>query len=168
MKYYRLIVCAIFCLSGCTSNIKKIEDSSAATPHGAMQFSEISKSFKTPEYVWSANGASDHPTPPQLIYSVAPEFPRLMLERNIEGRALVMFIVEKDGSTSHVTAIEATNRLFAESAEEAVRNWKYAPGYYEGEPVAIRSRIEIPFMIREPNKSLEVTPLADARVAPQL
>jgi protein TonB len=59
---------------------------------------------------------------------VEPRYPRRALSRGIEGRVVVAYTIQPDGSTSDLEVVEAEPpKIFDRSALEAVRQWRFAP-----------------------------------------
>lgn len=82
------------------------------------------------------------------IYRKAPEYPRPLAAANIEGYAIVEFTVDESGFVRNPQAIEVVTTRndvpietrwqddLAESAIEAALQFRYAPRFVDGEPVA--------------------------------
>ena len=77
-------------------------------------------------------------------------YPKAALENGIEGTVLVEFIVEKDGSVSHV---KAKIPLFPECDEEAVRIIasmpKWNPAKIQGDPVRCYYQVPVVFRLEK-------------------
>ncbi len=77
------------------------------------------------------------------------KYPEDAQKQQIEGRVLVQFIVEKDGSLSNVNVLRS---VFPSLDAEAVRvvkampNWK--PGRQKGEPVRVKFTIPLMFKLK--------------------
>ncbi|HTO35925.1 MAG TPA: energy transducer TonB [Flavobacterium sp.] len=101
-----------------------------------------------------------HTGEPETIAEVLPEYPEGLtklneffkenfkipnLERNIKGRVLLQFIVEKDGSLSDIKVIRD---LGHGTGKEAVRllklAGKWSPGLQNGEPVRTSYTLPVP------------------------
>ncbi|HSI76493.1 MAG TPA: energy transducer TonB [Lunatimonas sp.] len=73
-------------------------------------------------------------------------YPTAALKSKIEGVVYVVFILEKDGRTSNVSAIRGIGAGCEEEAERLVEGSpKWTPGKNNGEPVRVRMRIPIRF-----------------------
>jgi protein TonB len=78
---------------------------------------------------------------PQLIKSVAPQFPTFARQMHIQSdRVVLNGTVEKDGSVTNIKVVRG-KQVFVEPAIGAVRQWKYKPAQLNGE--ATQSTIEI-------------------------
>ena len=77
------------------------------------------------------------------------KYPRICQENNIQGRVLVSFVVEIDGS---VTGIQVVKGVNAELDREALRvlsmmpNWK--PGIQRGKPVRVKYTVPVNFRLQ--------------------
>ena len=82
------------------------------------------------------------------------QYPTLALERGIQGRVVVQFIVNKDGSLSDLKVLQSPNELLSQEALRVVGQmprWKPAR---QGNRI-VRSRFNLPinFTIRDEQKS---------------
>ena len=66
-----------------------------------------------------------------LVRKVQPVYPPMMQSAKITGEVLLDAIIHADGTIGDVTLLKSTNELFARSAIEAVKQWKYAPIGFE-------------------------------------
>lgn len=76
-------------------------------------------------------------------------YPKIAAENKIEGKVIVQFIVEKDGSVSNVAVIKKAGWDMDEEAIRVVRampNWK--PGKQNGKPVRVRYTLPINFKLK--------------------
>lgn len=82
------------------------------------------------------------------------KYPEYALEHNIEGRCVVSFIVEKDGS---ITQARIVKDIGGGCGEEAVRvvqsmnemSQQWLPGRQDGKPVRVRFNLPIKFQIKQ-------------------
>jgi len=72
-------------------------------------------------------------------------YPARCLDKGINGDVIIRFVVEKDGSVSHVTAVQQTPKC-PEFAAEAIRVIKNSPRWIPGKHNGsyVRSCLEIP------------------------
>jgi len=71
---------------------------------------------------------------PRLAAKVAPVFPSQAKEQNVWGDVLLDVLLAENGSVWKVSAIEG-HPLLAESALQAVRQWRYRPLSVQGKLV---------------------------------
>jgi TonB family protein len=64
---------------------------------------------------------------PGLIKRVEPEYPRILQSARLQGSVVLDAIIRTDGSVAEVRVLETTHPLFAQSAVEAIRQWRYSP-----------------------------------------
>lgn len=71
-------------------------------------------------------------TPPHLLDSVRPEYPPALRAMGLTGKVVFELVVDETGAVAEVKLVQTTHPLFTESAERAVRQWRYsrplAPG----------------------------------------
>ena len=80
------------------------------------------------------------------------KYPKDCLKEKVEGRVIVNFVVEKDGSITDVKAMKSPHSSLSKEAERVVKampNWK--PARFKDEP--IRSRFTLPMIFRLPEPS---------------
>lgn len=87
----------------------------------------------------------DRRTLPQLIASVAPDYPRDMLRSRTSGKVELSFIVEADGTVGAVQVVSSTRKSFADAAVAAVKKYRFKPATLNGQPIAARVVAPIEF-----------------------
>ncbi len=76
------------------------------------------------------------------------EYPRTAIERNIQGRVMVSYIVEKDGTLSNIEAMPGADPILAEAAIRAVKaSPKWTPGKQGRKPARVKMTIPVLFKI---------------------
>ncbi|MCP1728457.1 TonB family protein [Natronospira proteinivora] len=67
----------------------------------------------------------------------APRYPTRAYRSNIEGFALVSFVVDEYGETREVRVVDSSpGDIFDRSAKEAVESWRFEPRVVDGRPVS--------------------------------
>jgi len=90
---------------------------------------------------------------PELIGGIqalgkAIVYPEDAKEEGVEGRVLLKFIVEKDGTVTAPTVVsEADPRLDA-AALRAVQEISFKPGHHEGDAVRVEMMLPITFKLK--------------------
>ncbi len=74
-------------------------------------------------------------TRPVPIKQVPPIYPAELKKHGVTGKAVVNFIVEKDGSVKVVEIISQTREEFGRAAVACVKQWTFKPGTHAGQPV---------------------------------
>ena len=76
-------------------------------------------------------------------------YPVLAEENGIQGRVVVSFIIEKDGSINDVKVEKHIEKVFDKESVRLVKNMpKWNPGKKDGEPVRVRHSIPIMFRLK--------------------
>jgi len=87
-------------------------------------------------------------------------YPKEALDKNIEGRVAIEFVIEKDGSVSKVKALRSPDKLLSDEAIRVVKAMpKWNPAKVEGKPV--RMRYVLPVMFKLPKKEQTATNVVD-------
>ena len=80
-------------------------------------------------------------------YYIHIDYPRAARDAGIEGRLILAFVVEKDGSTSDVALLRPLHPLLDSSAVRALRRTRFIPGEHGGEAVRVRMKLPVRFEI---------------------
>ena len=79
-----------------------------------------------------------------LIKRVQPKYPQAALAIHAEGAVQIEATINKEGSVTNLKVLKG-DKLLAQAALAAVRQWRYKPYYLDGEPVEIQTQITINF-----------------------
>ena len=83
-------------------------------------------------------------------------YPAEAMEKEIQGRVFVGFVVEKDGSISNVKVLKGIGSGCDEEAVRVISSMpKWKPGKLKGKPVRVSYQIPISFQIGNPQKTKE-------------
>jgi protein TonB len=73
---------------------------------------------------------------PRLISRFKPIYPFWARNRNITGKVILKFLVNKNGEVEQIKVLKAEPEgVFEESSKNAVTKWRFEPGVYQGQPV---------------------------------
>lgn len=72
------------------------------------------------------------------VYKRAPRYPFSAIEARRSGYVVVRFDVDESGFVSEPLVVESTHSVFEKSAIKAAANFRYAPRFADGKPVATR------------------------------
>lgn len=86
-------------------------------------------------------------TPPQLIYKVEPEYSDEARKAKYQGTVVLYIVVDEKGIPRDIKVIRPLGLGLDEKAIEAVRQWRFRPGYLNGKPVAVAATVEINFRL---------------------
>jgi TonB family protein len=81
-------------------------------------------------------------------HDVAPKYPMLARRNWIQGDLVLRAVIEKNGDLGGICIIQALGAGLDESAVTAVRQWKYRPYIFNGEPVDVVTAIKVRYFIR--------------------
>ncbi len=74
-------------------------------------------------------------------------YPQEAIDKKIQGRVYLTFIVETDGSVSNVTVVKGVNPLIDNEAVAAIQSSpKWSPGLQRGQPVRVRFSMWLNFI----------------------
>ena len=78
-------------------------------------------------------------------------YPKLALKKQIQGRSICQFIVEKDGSISHIQVVRSSgNKSLDRAAIRVIKTMpKWTPGRLQGK--IVRTHFTLPVNFRIPN-----------------
>ena len=84
-------------------------------------------------------------TPPELVKRVPPSYPPFARQLHLKNERVVLnATIGKDGNVAEVKLVRG-KQVFAESAINAVRQWKYKPAYLNGDAVVASIEIDLEF-----------------------
>ncbi len=86
-------------------------------------------------------------TRPVLLYKVDPEFSEEARKAKYQGTVLLTVEIDVDGKPHRARVIHGLGLGLDEKALEAVGQWKFRPGYRNGEPVAVSATVEVNFRL---------------------
>lgn len=76
------------------------------------------------------------------------KYPEVCEENGIQGRVVVSFVIEKDGSVVDVNIIKSVNPALDKEAKRLVNSMpKWSPGKIDGKPVRVRYSVPITFRL---------------------
>jgi periplasmic protein TonB len=86
-------------------------------------------------------------TAPTLIYKVEPEYSEEARKAKFQGTVILYVEVDPTGRAINPKVIRSLGLGLDEKAIEAVRKWKFKPGYKDGKPVTVAATIEVNFRL---------------------
>lgn len=86
----------------------------------------------------------DAPIPEQPVAQSLPTYPRMALERGVEGRVIMSITIMPDGSVRDVRVVSARPQGYFESAAvRAVQTWRYRPSNVTRHNVIVHMDFEL-------------------------
>jgi TonB family protein len=86
-------------------------------------------------------------TPPKITRHVEPEYSEHGRKKKINGTVVVTFTVLPDGTTADIVVTRSLEKSLDKQAIKAVRQWRFEPGTYQDQPVAVSISAEAAFHI---------------------
>jgi periplasmic protein TonB len=81
-----------------------------------------------------------------LVHRVEPQYPRLARNIGLSGTVVLRARIGTDGEVRDLQLVSG-NALLAQSALEAVREWRYRPTLLNGQAVEVETRITVNFVL---------------------
>jgi TonB family protein len=104
-----------------------------------------------PRRIPITTGASGGPAatvkPGMLISSVPPVYPPAARAAHISGTVVVQAMIGKDGRIYDTQVVSSPDDSLSQAAIDAVRQWRYLPYTLNGEPVPVKTTINVGFTL---------------------
>jgi TonB family protein len=125
---------------------------------------QITEQEPTPE---PARVAQDRPEPPGLqrggVYAVVPpggtspqvrsqerpRYPLMARRAGVEGRVVLRGIVRKNGRIDDIQILRDLPFGLGDAAREAVRQWRFRPATYQGDPIDVYYTVTVNFRLTD-------------------
>jgi TonB family protein len=82
------------------------------------------------------------------IHDVTPIYPESARRYGIQGDLILRAVIDKNGGLGRICIIQALGAGLDESSINAIRQWKYRPYIFNGEPVEVVTAIKVQFHMR--------------------
>ena len=86
-------------------------------------------------------------TAPALIYKVEPEYSEEARKAKYQGVVVLYVEVDPSGRAENLRVVHSMGLGLDEKAMDAVRKWKFRPGYKDGKPVTVAAIVEVNFRL---------------------
>jgi len=86
-------------------------------------------------------------TPPVLLSKTEPQYSEEARRAKYQGTAMLYVQIDPSGEATHIRVVKSLGLGLDQRAVEAVRKWKFKPGYKEGQPVTVEATIEVNFRL---------------------
>jgi TonB family protein len=89
-------------------------------------------------------------TRPIEIYAPKPKYTADAMRAKVQGLVVMSAVVMPDGSVSNIQIVRSLDQSFGldEEAKKTAAQWRFRPGTFKGEPVAVRILLELEFNLR--------------------
>ena len=96
------------------------------------------------------------------------QYPKEAAAKNISGRVIFSFVVEKDGSTSDFTVLQAPDKLLADEVERIFKTCpKWEAGTQRGEKVRVKYTVPIVFTLQGGDDNLKIVKTESQPITPE-
>jgi TonB family protein len=116
-------------------NLKCVMSSNAATTSGDAKIA-------TPQRVRVSSGVSTG----LRLTKVNPQYPDDAKQARIQGTVVMQAEIDKEGNVEKLTLISG-HPMLAPAALEAVKQWKYKPYLFNGQPVKVETQVIVNFTL---------------------
>ena len=87
-------------------------------------------------------------TQPEEIDRVVPRYPAAARAANVGGAVVIRGIVRRDGSIDDVEIIKDLPYGLGDAARNAVRQWRFRPATYQGDPIDVYYTVTVNFRLQ--------------------
>ncbi len=84
---------------------------------------------------------------PEKIVHVNPEYPELARRARLDGFVMLQATIDKQGNVTDLEILRGLGLGLDDAAEDAVRQWKYTPTFYNGRPVEVILTVTVIFQL---------------------
>ena len=81
-----------------------------------------------------------------IVTQTKPEYPPKAMASHVQGEVVLHAVIDKEGKISDVQVLSGDD-LLAQSALEAVRQWRYKPMLFDGDPAEVDTTITVTFSL---------------------
>ncbi len=81
-----------------------------------------------------------------MIHYVAPAYPKEAKRAHVEGIVKFAVLIAKTGTVGKLDLLSG-NPALVDAATQAVKQWRYAPCRLNGQPVEIKTQIDVSFTL---------------------
>jgi TonB family protein len=107
-----------------------------------------------PQSVYNVGDGVSAPVP---LFQPDPEYSEVARKARLRGTVTLGLIVDSTGSTRDIRVLRSLGLGLDEKAVDAVRSWRFRPGYHNGEAVAVKASVEVHFRFLEAPDGWRVT-----------
>ena len=86
--------------------------------------------------------------PPEIEHRVEPRYPEPARQAGIEGVVILELLIDTRGVVDSITVHRGLPLGLTQSAVAAVKQWRFTPSTYNGQPVAVRYILTVSFRLR--------------------
>jgi TonB family protein len=86
-------------------------------------------------------------TEPVLLWKIEPEYTDEARRARVQGTVVLHIEVDTRGQAQNITVRQSLGLGLDERAIEAVRRWRFRPGYRNGKPWATAALVQVNFRL---------------------
>ncbi len=89
--------------------------------------------------------------PPVFTQKVKPDYPEKARKIRLQGYVILEAILRKDGAVDDIKVLRGLGKGkfgFEDAAAEALKQWEFLPGKYNGKPADVRMTLKIDFVLQ--------------------
>ena len=83
------------------------------------------------------------------VHKVSPVYPPLAKKDHVSGKVVLDAIIGKDGSVQNIKVVKSVRDDLDQSAIDAVRQWTFQPYLLNGDPVEVKTTINIIYSLKK-------------------
>lgn len=84
---------------------------------------------------------------PEKIFHVDPEYPELARRARLDGTVILQATIDTQGNVTDLEVLRGLGLGLDAAAQDAVRQWKYTPTFYNGRPVEVLLTVTVIFQL---------------------
>jgi TonB family protein len=82
----------------------------------------------------------------RLLEKADPQYPAEAMEKNIQGKVIIMAFVDKNGYIPHIKVFKG-HPLLAQAAVSAIKKWRFQPYMFQGKRLSILFTVTVDFSL---------------------
>lgn len=98
----------------------------------------------TPTKIYTVSGDVKAPV---VLHRVSPPYPEVARRMRLNGTVIVECIIDQTGHIRDAKILQSSFAAFEQPALDAVRQWQFAPGTLNGQPVNVQFNLTITFHV---------------------
>lgn len=135
-RFAAVAVCALIGAGTCSWALALHMHVDAAAVSAGVDQSSNADSISVPAKVMAGN----------IVSKVMPKYPAEAKKARIQGKIVLSAIIGKDGAVEELAVVSGPQEL-QQSSLDAVRQWVYKPFLLNGEPVAVKTTINVIYQL---------------------
>jgi protein TonB len=84
---------------------------------------------------------------PRLIHKTDPEYTKQALDARVAGSVTLSGMIGTDGVPSDINVVKGLGNGLDEKAVECFQAWRFSPGLKNGQPIPVKTQVEVKFRL---------------------